>query len=91
MKTKLAQQIYDRVMGYEEQPLPDFFVENLFADGTVCDELYGQIYDSKLRIYERLGVDEDPDMELILDSLDRITRLVAQEMFHHGTRIAAQQ
>lgn len=91
MESKLAQLVYARVMGYDEQPCQDLPVENLFAEGAPCDRLYEQIYDAKLRICQRLGADEDNDIELILDSFDQITRLVAEKMFHYGTYFPKQR
>ena len=89
MENKLAQLIYNRLMGYEDRPIPELPVENLFAQGAPCDELYEEIYAANLRLCRRLGVEEDGDIQVILDRCDQINRLVAERMFFHASRLGA--
>ena len=84
MEYKPAQLIYNRLMGYEEQTILELPVENLFAEGSRGDGLYEEIYAANLRLCQRLGVEEDRDIQLILDRCDQITRLVAEKMFHYA-------
>ena len=88
MENKIAQLVYDRIMGYDEQPHLELPIENLFAEGSRCDALYEDIYAANLRLCQRLGVEEDRDIRLILDCYDQITRLVAEKMIHYATCLA---
>lgn len=89
MDKKIAGIVYDLLTG-EEFPSPELpIVENMFADGRTCEELYHGVYEANLRLCARLGVQEDPDVELIVDSLLRISRLLGLKMFHYGIRFQA--
>ena len=59
-------------------------VKNAFAEGESCMEAYRCVYEANRRICERLGVDEDSDVELIIDSMFDITHIVAEKMFSYG-------
>lgn len=60
-------------------------VENAFAEGKPCMQLYESAYDAYQRLRERLGViDEDADVEIIFNSLMEITRLLCIEMYKYG-------
>ena len=54
-------------------------VENVYE--AVCGEY---VDEANRRICERLGVDEDSDVELIIDSMFDITHIVAEKMFSYG-------
>lgn len=88
MGNKNAQMVYNQLMGYDEQQCPMLPVENLFAEGATCDTLYEEIYAANLRLCQRLGVEEDRDVQLILDRFEQINRLVAEKMFHYATCLA---
>ena len=59
-------------------------VKNEFAEGESCMEAYRCVDEANRRICERLGVDEDSDVELIIDSMFDITHIVAEKMFSYG-------
>lgn len=88
MEKKIAQRVYDLVMGYDEQPHSELPIENLFAEGAPCDTLYEEIYAANLRLCQRLGVEEDRDIQLILQRSEQINRLVAEKMFYYATCLA---
>lgn len=51
----------------------------------VYEAVSGEYVDeANRRICERLGVDEDSDIELIIDSMFDITHIVAGKMFSYG-------
>ena len=81
----IADAIYDLLMG-ETEIIGNTQVENMFTEGQPCDELYNQVYEANLRLCERLGVQEDADIELIIDCLMRISRILGQKMFHYGAK-----
>ena len=91
MELKVANKVYDLLTGEDisAAELPD--VENMFADGRTCEELYAAVYEANLRLCERLGVQEDPDVELIINSLLRISRLLSLKMFQYGSKYQSGQ
>ena len=60
-------------------------VENLFTEDSECEQAYEQIFDAYARLRDRLGVpDEDPDVEVIINSLLKTQRLIAIKMYEYG-------
>lgn len=76
------EQVYLSLLGELVHPLPG--IPNAFAPGMPCDQLYHQVYDAKCRLNERLGADEDPDVECILDCFWDITRELCRRMYQLG-------
>ena len=67
----------------QEEAVPG--VENLFADGSICDGLYAQVLEAYERLRERLGVlNEDDDVEIIIDNLLEIGDRIGYEMYRCG-------
>ena len=82
---KLAEEVYFTLLGESCEPIPG--VENAFADGTVCDKCYNEMLDAYARLRDRLGVqDEDADVEIIINSLRKITDELCHQMFFYGTQ-----
>jgi hypothetical protein len=60
-------------------------VENAFEEGKPCSVLYGQIYEANQRLCARLGqTDDDPDVELIINSFFEISKILGIKMYHYG-------
>lgn len=60
-------------------------VENAFADGFRCEELYRQIYEANQRLCARLGkIDEDADVERIISNFLEMNRILCLEMYRYG-------
>ena len=76
--------VYDLLNGTRIRQPNDPKVENLFAVGRECEQLYAQVYDSNLRLCHRLGVEEDADVENIINSLLRICELTGKRMYRYG-------
>lgn len=77
-----VEEIYDSLMGDLVVPVPG--VENAFSVGSRCAVLYAQVYDSRQRLCDRLGTEEDEDVEEIIDSLLEISRELSIRMYHYG-------
>ena len=91
MDSKIANIVYDLLTG-EEIPVAGLpVVENMFADGRRCEELYTAVYEANMRLCERLGIQEDPDVELIINSLLHISRFVGLKMFLYGVKYQSGQ
>ena len=80
--------IYDKMNGFLTDGLPSLaegtVVEDEFAEGKECCLLYEGVYQAGRNLCERLGEDEDSDVETILNGMERITRLVSLKMYEYG-------
>lgn len=85
---KLVENIYEAVLGaYADEAdyvIQNVRIQNEFEEGKPCSEAYKRVYAANRRLCERLGVDEDPDVEMIIDSMFEITRTVGEKMFEYG-------
>ena len=85
MDVQRAEQIYYTLIGLMEEEYCVPGVENLFAEGSECDRAYEQMLDAYARLCNRLDVvEEDADVEIIIDALLKIQRLIAMKMFEYG-------
>ena len=79
-----AEEVYFTLLGEACEPVSG--VENAFVDGSVCDRCYSEMLDAYERLRDRLGVaEEDADVEIIINSLRKITDELCQQMFFYGT------
>ena len=85
MSQKYIDIVYDLVNGTRIPQPDDPEVENLFEVGRDCAKLYSGVYAANLRLCERLGVQEDCDVEEIIDDLLKICELVGKRMYRYGT------
>ena len=80
--------IYDKMNGFLTDGLPSLaegtVVEDEFAEGKECCLLYESVYQAGRNLCERLGEDEDSDVEIILNGMERINRLVSLRMYEYG-------
>ena len=85
---KLVENVYEAVCGeYEDEAdyvIQNVRIQNEFEEGKPCSEAYKRVYQANRRLCERLGVDEEPDVEMIIDSMFEITRTVGEKMFEYG-------
>lgn len=76
--------IYETLLGERLIPCPG--ITNAFAEGTHCTRLYEEIYQANQRLCERLGTQEDQDVELLIDNFFEIMREISIRMFRYGQR-----
>lgn len=85
---EFKQLIYDLMNGsldLENYPVKESaFVENEFAQGKYCDKAYEQIYEANRRLCQRLGVQEDKDVETIISNFFGINEYLCMKMFDYG-------
>ncbi len=86
------EQIFEKMNGFLAEgshSLPEQAdIEDEFAEGKECCLLYEGVYQAERNLCERLGEDEDEDVETILNGMERITRLVSLKMYEYGRREA---
>ena len=76
----ISELVYESPIGELVDPIKD--VPNAFEPGSYCETRYRQVLEAYERLRGRLGVaDEDPDVEIIIDSLLEIQRKLCMEMF----------
>jgi hypothetical protein len=62
-------------------------VENEFADGKPCAALYQEVFNANRRLCDRLGVDEDKDIEHLINNMQDIAKILAMKMFDYGMQV----
>ena len=86
MHNPFTEAVYLTLMG---QLLPEYQVpgiENAFAPGSKCADLYRRIYNAKLRLCQRLGVtDDDEDIEDIANAYEDIMEYLCEKMYAYGS------
>lgn len=85
---KQKQLIYELMIGLYDLKQVQFpeskIVEDEYAEGKPCDELYRCVYEANRRLCERLGVDEDKDVETIINCMNDISRILSMKMYDYG-------
>lgn len=82
--------IYDLVNGslnLKDYPVEESkYVENEYAEGKPCYNLYSEVFDAYGRICERLGKPDtdDPDVEIIINNLLNIGEHLSMKMYDYG-------
>ena len=85
MLDTLDEMVYQTLIGEVSGPYRIPGVENAYATGSECDQLYNELCDAYDRLRERLGIaDEDPDAEIIIGNLLSIQHTLCLKMFHYG-------
>ncbi len=70
-------EIYYSLIGELECPLN--WVPNAFAPGTDCEEAYARLIQARNRVQERLGTEDDPDLNQMLVQMHTIQRLLCRK------------
>ena len=79
-------QIYESMLGLLEEPVQG--VEDAFAPGSECDMLYEQMREAYEAVCARLGKQDDPQLDAMVDALLRIQKLLCKEMYRYGWQAA---
>ena len=85
---EIAQAVYESLTG---QLLPEYqlpWVEDAMAEGSICAGRYGKMLEAYWRLCGRLGTEEDPDGEIMIDSLLAMAEELCLKMFEYGVRYA---
>lgn len=85
MEISFIEAVYDSLQGNLIEPIPG--VKNAFESGSECQKLYADMLKAYARICGRLGKnDEDGDVEVIINALLRIQKILCMEMYSYGAR-----
>lgn len=84
----LKEMVYDLMNGSLDLDLCTAPEKELVADeyaaGSKCDQLYEEAYEANRRICQRLGVEEDRDVEIIIRNLLDIGKHLSMKMYDYG-------
>ena len=84
MNKELEQDIYFTLLG---QYAPEYAVPgvpNAFAPDSVCTRAYDRMHEYRERLWQRLGVQDDEDLEHILMCMETIQQELSMQMFRLG-------
>jgi hypothetical protein len=85
MDKKMMYQIINGEINMDMVEIPaDMKIEDEFAEGKECARLYDEVYEAKQRILQRLGTDDDVDLETIIRNMGIISELLALKMYDYG-------
>ena len=73
----------EKIGGAKKDLWKDQLVDE-FAKGTYCSELYEEVYQAKVSLCNRLGVQEDSDIETVISNLLLIGKHLSMKMFDYG-------
>lgn len=80
--------IYDLMNGtydLEKYPMEESgFIRDEFAKGEFCERSYTEVHEAKQRLYQKLGVTADADVELIIALFEQISHHLAMKMYDYG-------
>ena len=93
MRNEFIQDVYDTLQGNMLEGFEIPGVENLFAPGSKCEQLYEQVCAAERRLEQRLGVSvcSDEDLETILFCMTAIQREVGFHMYDCGAKFGIQE
>lgn len=84
-KEQIYQIMNGNVNQQEADPQEVQTIADEFGEGTECGKLYDRVYAAKIRLSDRLGVNEDSDVEEIIDCMGGIARILALKMYEYGS------
>lgn len=59
-------------------------VVNEYATGSKCEQLYDEVFAANRRVCQKLGVEEDRDVEIIICNLLNIGEYLSMKMYDYG-------
>ena len=74
-------EVYESMLGLltEEYALPD--VNNAFVPGSYCDRQYARMREAYERICQRLQVEEDRDLDVMVEAMEKIQKELCRRFY----------
>lgn len=87
--------VFDLMSGnydLEQYPMEEsIYIADEFSDGKFCEQAYDAAYKAKQRLYKKLEMVEDEDVELIFANLQAIGRYLAMKMYDYGEKFSKKE
>lgn len=79
-------ELMNGLLNLESYPVTESkYVANEFEEGKFCDIAYEEVYNANRRLCQRLGVEEDQDIETIINNLLDISEYLCYKMYDYGS------
>lgn len=59
-------------------------IPDMFAKGTECTRLYNEMYKARIRLENRLGTTDDPEVQYMIECMEAMNLVLAKEMYRLG-------
>ena len=86
MNQEWIDDIYETMIGVRQEKYRVPGVENAFGAESHCARQYEHLLACRQRLWERLGQEDDEDLEEILMATESIQRELCRKMFEYGCR-----
>ena len=91
-REKWKDTVYELMSGdydLENYPIEEsLLIANEFEDGAFCEQIYQEVCMARQRLYSRMGISRDEDMEQIVADMLLICRHLAMKMYDYGEKFA---
>ena len=84
MNQEKINDVYETLIGVRGKNHRVPGVENAFLPGTYCAQQYAHLNACRQRLWDRLGCEDDQDLEEILCAMESIQRELCFKMFQYG-------
>ena len=86
------EEVYETLVGLRDKMARVPGVEDISAEGTPFAKAYQNLWDSRISLGKRFGVDfEDQDLERIMHAVQEIEKEIARHMYHYGAQFAEKE
>ena len=93
-ETKFSQQVYDTLIDELTEESKIAGVENAYQEGSDCGQLYDEVLKTGWALSKNMGIengDMHPDIQLMIDQLGKIQKILCLKMFHNGRLFAGKE
>ena len=91
-REKWKDTVYELMSGdydLENYPIEESrLITNEFEDGSFCERIYQEVYRARQRLYSRMGISQDEDVEQIMADMLLICRHLSLKMYDYGEKFA---
>lgn len=77
-------EIYTSLLGVANEDSALDWVENAFSPGSPCFDANEEIWEARLRLCERLGLEDDRDVQILVDNFYDVQEYLCRKMFLYG-------
>lgn len=93
-ETDFSQLVYNTLIDELTEESKIAGVENAYEEGSDCSRLYDEVLKTGWALSQNMGVengDMHPDIQLMIDQLEKIQKILCLKMFHYGRLLAGEE